>query len=111
MLLVAAGYDPAIEGLTGTDWEINTNALASKLGIFRNFKGSVAEPLSRDNAALLIYNALDVEMIESYTNNGYAMAYSDAAPSCPPCTACTRWRALWWATSGLSWTRPTPTPL
>ena len=65
MLLVAAGYDPAIEGLTGTDWEINTNALASKLGIFRNFKGSVAEPLSRDNAALLIYNALDVEMIES----------------------------------------------
>ena len=66
MLLVAAGYDPAIEGLTGTDWEINTNALASKLGIFRNFKGSVAEPLSRDNAALLIYNALDVEMIESY---------------------------------------------
>ena len=78
MLLVAAGYDPAIEGLTGTDWEINTNALASKLGIFRNFKGSVAEPLSRDNAALLIYNALDVEMIESYTNNGYAMAYSDA---------------------------------
>ena len=78
MLLVAAGYDPAIEGLTGTDWEINTNALASKLGIFRNFKGPVAEPLSRDNAALLIYNALDVEMIESYTNNGYAMAYSDA---------------------------------
>ena len=62
MLLVAAGYDPAIEGLTGTDWEINTNALASKLGIFRNFKGSVAEPLSRDNAALLIYNALDVEI-------------------------------------------------
>ena len=77
MLLVAAGYDPAIEGLTGADWEINTNALASKLGIFRNFTAPVGDALTRDNAALLIYNALDVEMIESYTNNGYPIAFGD----------------------------------
>ena len=76
MLLVAAGYDPKIEGLTGADWEINTNALASKLGIFRNLTASVSEPLTRDNAALLIYNALDIEMIEKY-ENGYAIGFKD----------------------------------
>ena len=77
MLLVAAGYDPKIEGLEGTDWALNTNALASRLGIFRNFTKDVSQPLNRDDAALLIYNALDVEMIEKY-ENGYALAYADS---------------------------------
>ena len=76
MLLVAAGYDPAIEGFVGTDWAINTNAKASSLGIFRNFTKNIMLPLSRDDAALLIYNALDVEMIQKY-ENGYAIAYTD----------------------------------
>ena len=51
MLLVAAGYDPAIEGLTGTDWEINTNALASKLGIL-GLRGRASEPRQRRSAHL-----------------------------------------------------------
>ncbi len=76
MLLVAAGYDPAIEGFVGTDWAINTNAKASSLGIFRNFNKNIMNPLSRDDAALLIYNALDVEMIQKY-ENGYAIGYTD----------------------------------
>ncbi|MFQ9601351.1 MAG: hypothetical protein ACLRZ3_17455, partial [Flavonifractor plautii] len=33
-------------------------------------------PLTRDNAALLIYNALDIEMIQKY-ENGYAIAFTD----------------------------------
>ena len=77
MLLVAIGYDPQIEGLVGTDWEINTNALATRLGIYRNFTKDVTPALNRDDAALLIYNALDVEMIEKY-ENGYAIAYNDS---------------------------------
>ena len=77
MLLVAAGYDPKTEGLEGADWAINTNALASRLGIFRSFTKDVTQPLNRDDAALLIYNALDVEMIEKY-ENGYAIAYNDS---------------------------------
>ena len=77
MLLVAAGYDPKTEGLEGSDWAINTNALASRLGIFRSFTKDVTQPLNRDDAALLIYNALDVEMIQKY-ESGYAIAFSDA---------------------------------
>ena len=77
MLLVAAGYDPKTEGLEGADWAINTNALASRLGIFRSFTKDVTQALNRDDAALLIYNALDVEMIEKY-ENGYAIAYNDS---------------------------------
>ena len=77
MLLVAAGYDPKIEGFEGNDWAINVNAKASALGIFRNFTKDVTAPLNRDDAALLIYNALDIEMIEKY-ENGYALAYADS---------------------------------
>ena len=77
MLLVAAGYDPKIEGFEGSDWAINVNAKASALGIFRNFTKDVTAPLNRDDAALLIYNALDVEMIQKY-ESGYAIAFSDA---------------------------------
>ena len=76
MLLAALGYNAEIEGLVGPDWALNTAALAQQLGIFRNFTKDVSEPLSRDDAALLIYNALDVEMIQQYSN-GYALVYSD----------------------------------
>ena len=37
----------------------------------------MTQALNRDDAALLIYNALDVEMIEKY-ENGYAIAYNDS---------------------------------
>lgn len=76
MLLVAVGYDPEIEGLTGAAWAIKTTALASTLGIFDDLTAPTSENLSRDNAALLIYNALDVEMIQKY-EDGYAVAYDD----------------------------------
>ena len=58
MLLAALGYNAEIEGLVGPDWALNTAALAQQLGIFRNFTKDVSEPLSRDDAALLIYYAL-----------------------------------------------------
>ena len=76
MLLTALGYDANIEGLVGSDWALNTAALAQNLGIFRNFTKDVSAPLNRDDAALLIYNALDVELIQEY-RNGYAISYDD----------------------------------
>ena len=76
MLLVAAGYDAQLEGLTGTDWAIKTASLASTLGIFDDLTAATGDPLTRDNAALLIYNALDIEMIQKY-ENGYAIAFTD----------------------------------
>ncbi|WP_333533313.1 hypothetical protein, partial [Flavonifractor plautii] len=73
---VAAGYDAQLEGLTGADWAIKTASLASTLGIFDNLSVATSDPLTRDNAALLIYNALDIEMIQKY-ENGYAIAFTD----------------------------------
>ena len=77
MLLVAVGYNPETEGMVGAEWSIKTSALASKLGIFDNFDKPINAPLNRDDAALLIYNALDVEMIESYSSNGYPLNFAD----------------------------------
>ena len=77
MLLVAVGYDPAIEGFEGADWAINVSVRADEQGIFEGFTKDLSAPLNRDDAALLIYNALDVEMIQSYTTNNYPIGYSD----------------------------------
>ena len=76
MLLVAAGYNPSSEGFVGADWAVNVNAKASALGIFRNYTKSTMADLNRDDAALLIYNALDVEMIQKY-EDGYAINFND----------------------------------
>ena len=76
MLLVAVGYNAEIERFVGGDWAVNVNAKASALGIFNNFSKNVTAPLNRDDAALLIYNFLDVERIEQY-NGTYALVYND----------------------------------
>ena len=77
MLLVAVGYDPKIEGFEGADWAINVSVRADEQGIFEGFTKDLSAPLNRDDAALLIDNALDVEMIQSYTTNNYPIVYSD----------------------------------
>ena len=77
MLLVAAGYDADIEGYVGANWAMNVNIRASAQGIYNNYNGDVMANLSRDDAALLIYNALDVEMIEAYSTNNYAQRFGD----------------------------------
>ena len=77
MLLVAVGYDPKIEGFEGADWAINVSVRADEQGIFEGFTKDLSAPLNRDDAALLIYNTLDVEMIQSYTTNNYPIVYSD----------------------------------
>ena len=70
-------FDEQIEGFEGADWAINVSVRADEQGIFEGFTKDLSAPLNRDDAALLIYNALDVEMIQSYTTNNYPIVYSD----------------------------------
>ena len=45
MLLVAVGYDPAIEGFEGADWAINVSVRADEQGIFEGLhQGSCPLP-------------------------------------------------------------------
>ncbi|HIY16970.1 MAG TPA: S-layer homology domain-containing protein [Candidatus Intestinimonas stercorigallinarum] len=85
MLLVALGYKSEIEGFTGSNWAVGVNVRANQKGLYDDLDISVDAGLSRDNAAQMIYNALDANMVEyTYTegldgfnttkpeeNNGY----------------------------------------
>ncbi len=66
MLLVAVGYDPA--PYTGENWLENVNEDAWNVGLFDNFAGSTVDPLTRDNACLLIFNALKCQAISGYAD-------------------------------------------
>ena len=78
MALVALGYDPTIEGLTGSAWAINTIDLAEDAGLFddmgKDFNASAAA--SRQEAAQILYNMLLSEMV-CYTDNGTNIVIGD----------------------------------
>ena len=65
MLLGVLGYNAEKSGLVGNDWAINTNVLANQNGLYKNLSNLNANTLlTRDNAAQMIYNALDANMVE-----------------------------------------------
>lgn len=65
MMLVAIGYDANDEGMVGVDWEVNTNRLADNKGFYAGLTGlNVSEGLTRDDAAQVIFNGCDANMIE-----------------------------------------------
>lgn len=66
MLLVAIGYDPAEEGLQGTaDWGVNADSLAFAAGFYDNVSlASTSAALSRENAAQIIYDAINAQMVK-----------------------------------------------
>lgn len=65
MLLVALGYRADQEGFTGDSWAINVNTLASAKGLYKGIEGIDANAaLSRDNAAQMIWNALNAYEVE-----------------------------------------------
>lgn len=64
MLLVALGYNAGVEGYVGANWQINTDVRANQLDIYDGMEGiNTSTILTRDNAALMCYNALDVHMV------------------------------------------------
>ena len=78
MLLGVLGYNAEKSGLVGNDWAINTNVLANQNGLYKNLANLNANTLlTRDNAAQMIYNALDANMVElnaagNYTTSQYS---------------------------------------
>ena len=63
MLLVAAGYQAAIEGFTGANWAVATNVRANQVGLYDGLAINPSEGLSRDNAAQMVYNALSAYVV------------------------------------------------
>ena len=64
MMLVALGYYADVEGLTGANWQINTDVLANQKGLYNGMSmASTSENLTRDNAAQMGYNLLDLNTI------------------------------------------------
>ena len=63
MLLVAMGYKSEVEGFTGANWAIGVNVRANQKGLYSDLSIAVDTGLSRDNAAQMIYNALDAGIV------------------------------------------------
>ncbi|GEM_PF-5909445 len=65
MVLVALGYDTKIEGYVGSNWATNVLKKAKELKLFDEIENFVAgDPLTRDNAAQIIFNALQKLKVE-----------------------------------------------
>jgi len=63
MLLVALGYDADVEGYLGSEWEINALLDANAAGLFKGLTGDLSRELTKDEAALMIANAMDAEVV------------------------------------------------
>lgn len=70
MLLVVVGYDPQIEGLVGSDYQINTSKLAVNAGLFNGLKDvKPTDKLNREQAAQMAFNTIKAATVE-YSNKG-----------------------------------------
>ena len=69
MVLTALGYRGDIEGLTGAGWDLNTDTLANKIGLYDGLDHiTPSNGLTRDDTAQLIYNGVQAYEVE-YRNN------------------------------------------
>lgn len=67
MLLGALGYAADKEGFTGPFWAVTVNTAANQAGLFEGLDVDPAQPLTRDSAAQMIYNALYATEVEYVT--------------------------------------------
>lgn len=68
MMLVAMGYNSGIAGFTGAEWALNVTVAANQNGLFGGITGlNLTAGLTRDNAAQLIYNGINADMV-TYNN-------------------------------------------
>lgn len=63
MLLVASGYQAAIQGYTGNNWANAVNVDANGVGLYDDLSINPSAGLTRDDAAQMVYNALDAKMV------------------------------------------------
>ena len=76
MLLTALGHDAT--PYTGADWAQNVDADAEELGIYAGHSGDRSLYVTREDACLLISNALQCPVIRSYNNDGAPQYYLDS---------------------------------
>ncbi|WP_417084263.1 S-layer homology domain-containing protein [Evtepia gabavorous] len=68
MLLVCLGYDAGIEGFVGSAWETNVNVRAAQKGLYEGLESmDTAAALTRDNAAQMVWNAMNAYEVEYKT--------------------------------------------
>ena len=69
MLLVALGYNSTNEGFTGASWAVNVNVKATAKGLYEDLETmDASKALTRDNAAQMVWNALNAYEVEYKTN-------------------------------------------
>ena len=69
MLLVALGYKADIEGFTGSAWATNVNIRATQKGLYKDLeKMDTNAAITRDNAAQMVWNALQAYEVEYKTD-------------------------------------------
>ena len=77
MLLVALGYDPAIEQYVGNDWAVNVAADAVDAGIA--VSGVImADAMTREQAAQMAYQTLEADMVR-YASRGTTIQQPDGS--------------------------------
>ena len=68
MLLVALGYNSDNEGFTGNAWATNVNVRAAQKGLYKGLeKMDTNAAITRDNAAQMVWNALNAYEVEYKT--------------------------------------------
>ncbi len=68
MVMTTLGYNADIEGFKGIGWDINTMAKANTLKLLDNLQGEISAsvPVTREQVAQLLYNALVADMVQNY---------------------------------------------
>ena len=68
MLLVSLGYKADLEGFTGNAWATNVNVRAAQKGLYKGLeKMDTNAAITRDNAAQMVWNALNAYEVEYKT--------------------------------------------
>ena len=68
MLLVSLGYKSENEGFTGNAWATNVNMRAAQKGLYKGLeKMDTSAAITRDNAAQMVWNALQAYEVEYKT--------------------------------------------
>ncbi|HIX30623.1 MAG TPA: S-layer homology domain-containing protein, partial [Firmicutes bacterium] len=68
MLLTAIGYNSNVQGYTGPQWAINVTRDAQMSGFYEGVSVPANQALTRDQAAQMIYNAVDATLIEKHSS-------------------------------------------
>lgn len=71
MTLVVMGIDPGLFEFTGRDWRMNVDVKANQVGLYNDFPQlDTSRPITREQAALLLYNALQARVLEPNGDDG-----------------------------------------